>query len=133
MDNLTNLNVNETFQRLLQKDPDEDRVIDGTGSVYLIPTSSIKNWNTSINSTVSALGYIRDTGVVFTTRPNTGSINLKGDINANGNVSISTGINEMIRLSNSGSIWLEDYIGNPTLLPIGSFFFSGSDFYIVNE
>jgi hypothetical protein len=131
MDNLTNLNINETFQRLLQRDPDDDKVIDGTGSIYLIPTSSIKNWASSINSTVAALGYITENGIVFTTKSNTGSINLKGNINVDGDVNLYEGITLKTKLDNNGTLWLSDFNGDPSTLPDGTFFYSGSEFYFV--
>lgn len=132
MDNLATLKVKETFQRLLQIDPDDNTtIIDGTGSVFLIATSSIRNWDTKIATQIESYGYITDNGVVFTNRSNTGSIQLSGSITVNGNINVASGSITSATLNKDGYLTLKSYIGNINSLPTGSLFYSSSDFYIV--
>lgn len=128
--NLTLLSVSSSFQRLLQIDPDNSLVINGTGSAYLIPTSSISNFISSVDHAASLSGYITETGVVFTTKSNTGSIRLKGDIELDGNINIKNNNTTNILLDTSGSIQFNDYTGDKNNLPAGSLIYSGSDFYM---
>ncbi len=132
MDNLATLKVKETFQRLLQIDPDDNTtIIDGTGSVFLIATSSIRNWDTKIATQIESYGYITDSGVVFTNRSNTGSINLSGSITVNGNINVTSGSVTSATLNKDGYLTLKGFTGNVNSLPTGSLMYSGSEFFVI--
>lgn len=132
--NLSSLIVSSSFNRLLQVNPDDNiGIIDGTGSIFLISTSSIRNWSADVNSTVSALGYLTETGVVFTSKSNTGSILLKGDIEVTGDIKLFSGSNEVMTFDNSGYMKLTQYTGDMGSLTGGSMIYSGSDFFFVSE
>jgi len=127
--NLNSLIVSDSFKRLIQLDPDNNNdIVDGTGSIVLISTSSIKNWSSAVSSSVAVLGFITQTGVVFTTKPNTGSINLKGNIVVDGGVYLKNGS----EISENGNLSLSEFTGDKNYLSLGSLFYSGSDFFIVH-
>lgn len=129
---LSTLIVSSSFQRLLQIDPDDiNNILDGTGSVYLIPTSSIQNWNTAINSAVDSLGYITEDGVVFTTKPNTGSILLQGNILVDGNVSVFSGSTETVTMKKEGYLKLSNYQEDISTAEVGSMVYKDNEFYLI--
>jgi hypothetical protein len=129
---LSTLIVSSSFQRLLQIDPDDiNNILDGTGSVYLIPTSSIQNWNTAVNSAVDSLGYITEDGVVFTTKPNTGSILLQGNILVDGNVSVFSGSTETVTMKKEGYLKLSNYQEDLSTAEVGSMVYKDNEFYLI--
>jgi len=129
---LSTLIVSSSFQRLLQIDPDDiNNILDGTGSVYLIPTSSIQNWNTAVNSAVDSLGYITEDGVVFTTKPNTGSISLQGNILVDGNVSVFSGSTETVTMKKEGYLKLSNYQEDISTAEVGSMVYKDNEFYLI--
>lgn len=133
--NLSTLIVSSSFNRLLQVNPDDNiTIIDGTGSVFLISTGSISNWSNSVDYTVSGLGYLRELdGVVFTSKSNTGSIRLKGDIEINGDLKVYSGSSEMVSLDRNGFMKLSSYQGDLNVLSAGSMIYSGSEFYFITD
>ena len=131
---LSELLISESYQRLLQIDPDDrDVVLDGTGSVYLIPTSAIRDWTDSIDNTVDSLGYITDEGIVFTTRPNTGSIDLKGNININGNINFFSGSTESVKINNDGYITFNSYDKDISTLTEGTIVYKDGDLFLISN
>jgi len=131
---LSELLISESYQRLLQIDPDDrDVVLDGTGSVYLIPTSAIRDWTDSIDNTVDSLGYITDEGIVFTTRPNTGSIDLKGNININGNINFFSGSTESVKINNNGYITFNSYDKDMSTLTEGTIVYKDGDLFLISN